>query len=158
MSEQCPLQVADGHLTDIATWVTAHTSHPLGGENQSRREEGEGEREERIGAGVVGGYWMGGNRREGGGGEVVGSYWMGGNRREGEGRGSGWQLLDGRQEGGGGGVVGSYWMGGSRREGEGEWLAATGWEAVGGRRRGGEVVGSYWMGGSKREGEGRGSG
>ena len=28
---------------------------------------------------------------------VVGSYWMGGNRREGEGRGSGWQLLDGRQ-------------------------------------------------------------
>ena len=73
---------------------------------------------------------------------MAGSYWMGGNRREGEGRGSGWQLLDGRQEGGGGGgeVVDSYWMGGSRREGEG---------------RGGEVVGSYWMGGSRREGEGK---
>ena len=55
-------------------------------------------------------------------------------------------------------MVGSYWMGGSRREGEGKWLAATGWEAVGGRGRGGEVVGSYWMGGNRREGEGRGSG
>ena len=108
---------------------------------------------------------------------MAGSYWMGGSRREGEGRGSGWQLLDGRQEGGGGEgkwlaatgweaiggrgrggeVVGSYWMGGSRREGEGEWLAATGWEA-GGRGRKGEVVGSYWMGGNRREGEGRGSG
>ena len=43
MSEQCPLQVADGHVTDVATWVTAHTSHPLGGENRSRREEGDGE-------------------------------------------------------------------------------------------------------------------
>ena len=52
-------------------------------------------------------------------------------------------------------------VGGRGREGEGgggegEWLAATGWEAVGGR--GGGVVDSYWMGGSRREGEGRGSG
>ena len=54
---------------------------------------------------------------------MVGSYWMGGSRREGEGRGSGWQLLDGRQEGGGG---------------EGEWLVAIRWEA-GGRGRGGEI-------------------
>ena len=36
VSEQCPLQVADGHVTDVATWVTAHTSHPLRGESQSR--------------------------------------------------------------------------------------------------------------------------
>ena len=45
-----------------------------------------------------------------------------------------------------------------RRELKQKWLAATGWETVGGRGRGGEVVGSYWMRGSRREGEGRGSG
>ena len=39
-----------------------------------------------------------------------------------------------------------------RRELEQKWLAATGWEAVGGRGRGGGVVGSYWMGGSRRGG------
>ena len=99
MNEQCPLQVADGHVTDVATWITAHTCHPLGGENQSRsgwqlldgRQEGGGGE----------GEWLAATRWEavggrGRGGEVVGSYWMGG-RREGEGRGSGWQLLDGRQ-------------------------------------------------------------
>ena len=33
-------------------------------------------------------------------------------------------------------------------------MAATGWEAIGGRGRGGGVVDSYWMGGNRREGEG----
>ena len=31
MGEQGSLQVADGHVADVATWVTAHASHSLGG-------------------------------------------------------------------------------------------------------------------------------
>ena len=38
-SKQCPLQVADGRVTDVATWITAHTRHPLGEENRSRGAE-----------------------------------------------------------------------------------------------------------------------
>ena len=38
-SKQCPLQVADGHVTEVATWITAHTRHPLGEENRSRGAE-----------------------------------------------------------------------------------------------------------------------
>ena len=38
MGEQGSLQVADGHVADVATWVTAHASHSLGGEEK----EGEG--------------------------------------------------------------------------------------------------------------------
>ena len=38
-SKQCPLQVADGHVTVVATWITAHTSHSLGEENRSRGAE-----------------------------------------------------------------------------------------------------------------------
>ena len=38
-SKQCPLQAADGHVTEVATWITAHTRHPLGEENRSRGAE-----------------------------------------------------------------------------------------------------------------------
>ena len=56
MGEQGSLQVADGHVADVATRVTAHTSHSLGGEGRERR-RGKGEgirgrgREEREGVG-----------------------------------------------------------------------------------------------------------
>ena len=37
MGEQGSLQVADGHVADVATRVTAHASHSLGGEGRERR-------------------------------------------------------------------------------------------------------------------------
>ena len=38
MGEQGSLQVADGHVADVATTrVTAHASHSLGGEGRERR-------------------------------------------------------------------------------------------------------------------------
>ena len=37
MGEQGSLQVADGHVADVATRVTAHASHSLGGEEEGRR-------------------------------------------------------------------------------------------------------------------------
>ena len=41
MGEQGSLQVADGHVADVATWVTAHASHSLGREGwQGRGAEG----------------------------------------------------------------------------------------------------------------------
>ena len=42
MGEQGSLQVADGHVADVATRVTAHASHSLGGEGRERR-RGKGE-------------------------------------------------------------------------------------------------------------------
>ena len=57
MGEQGSLQVADGHVADVATRVTAHASHSLGGEGRERR-RGKGEgirgrgREVREGAGM----------------------------------------------------------------------------------------------------------
>ena len=74
MSEQCPLKAADGHVTDIVTWVTAHTSHPLRGENYLSTGEGEGggEGEGRGGEGEGGGKGRGG---EGEGGEIDSYYY-----------------------------------------------------------------------------------
>ena len=52
MGEQGSLQVADGHVADVATRVTAHASHSLGGEGRERRRgKGEGIRG-REGAGM----------------------------------------------------------------------------------------------------------
>ena len=47
MGEQGSLQVADGHVADVATRVTAHASHPLGREGrggEGRKGEGRGGR------------------------------------------------------------------------------------------------------------------
>ena len=49
MGEQGSLQVADGHVADVATRVTAHASHSLGREGrrgEGRDEGGEGQGEE----------------------------------------------------------------------------------------------------------------
>ena len=51
MGEQGSLQVADGHVADVATRVTAHASHSLGGEGRERR-RGKGEGREGEGKGV----------------------------------------------------------------------------------------------------------
>ena len=48
MGEQGSLQVADGHVADVATRVTAHASHSLG--REGRGGEGKGGRG-RIGEG-----------------------------------------------------------------------------------------------------------
>ena len=56
MGEQGSLQVADGHVADVATRVTAHASHSLGGEGRERRRgkgEGRGGRGGRGGKGRV---------------------------------------------------------------------------------------------------------
>ena len=45
MGEQGSLQVADGHVADVATRVTAHASHSLGEEGRERGEGGGGEGE-----------------------------------------------------------------------------------------------------------------
>ena len=69
MGEQGSLQVADGHVADVATRVRAHASHSLGREGR----EGEGKEEK----GGEGGDRRGGVAREG----------SGGRRREGKGGG-----------------------------------------------------------------------
>ena len=66
MGEQGSLQVADGHVADVATRVTAHASHSLGGEGRERR-RGEGSKEGKgRGRGGNGGERRGEEGGEGG--------------------------------------------------------------------------------------------
>ena len=67
MGEQGSLQVADGHVADVATRVTAHASHSLGGEE--REGEGKGVRRGREGRGGKGGERRGEEGGEGRGDE-----------------------------------------------------------------------------------------
>ena len=75
MGEQGSLQVADGHVADVATRVTAHASRSLG-------------REGREGGGEKGGE-KGGEEREGREGEGKGGRGSAGNKERGEEKGHG---------------------------------------------------------------------